>query len=399
MTAEIMIMNKLAVALAADSALTIAGSKVYHSANKLFQLVQSEPVGFMVYGQDEFMDIPWETVVGLYRSASEEKHLDHLSDYTDDFIEFLRQLPQLSPGDDLRCVMKSVNSLMREMADDVFVRQGNGNGEDDGQVLADRLESRLQEMDGYSIETELPAGFEQALLQQCEPGIRDAVYQRFGELSGIERLLPEFQRLVVGNLLRGRLLSDSGIVFAGFGRLDVLPAVVDSRILFRMNGEIGFTPVVKVPMSLAFGAHIRPFAQTGMVSTFMEGIDPALMWHMYQSMISRFAKMSFMAMQQLDIHDENAEQVLYDISHTLVEDYVAEMEAYRNENYVNPVLDAVQALGKPELAAMAETLVNLTAFKRRVSFETESVGGDIDVAVISKKDGFVWVKRKKYAPE
>lgn len=53
-------------------------------------------------------------------------------------------------------------------------------------------------------------------------------------------------------------------------------------------------------------------------------------------------------------------------------------------------------LSKDELAAMAETLVNLTSFKRKITIGSETVGGPIDVAVISKGDGFVWIKRKHY---
>jgi len=34
--------------------------------------------------------------------------------------------------------------------------------------------------------------------------------------------------------------------------------------------------------------------------------------------------------------------------------------------------------------------------KRRWSLEWETVGGPIDVAVISKGDGFIWIKRKHY---
>ena len=45
---------------------------------------------------------------------------------------------------------------------------------------------------------------------------------------------------------------------------------------------------------------------------------------------------------------------------------------------------------------MAESLVNLTSFKRKVTMESETVGGPIDVAVISKGDGFIWIKRKQY---
>jgi hypothetical protein len=51
-----------------------------------------------------------------------------------------------------------------------------------------------------------------------------------------------------------------------------------------------------------------------------------------------------------------------------------------------------------ELAVMAETLVSLTSFKRKMSRDAETVGGDIDVAVISKGDGYIWVKRKHYFP-
>ena len=49
---------------------------------------------------------------------------------------------------------------------------------------------------------------------------------------------------------------------------------------------------------------------------------------------------------------------------------------------------------------MAEALVNLTSLKRRVTPEDETVGGPVDVAVISKGDGLIWIKRKHYfAPE
>ena len=58
----------------------------------------------------------------------------------------------------------------------------------------------------------------------------------------------------------------------------------------------------------------------------------------------------------------------------------------------------VTVLPKDELVAMAEALVNLTAFKRRITESRETVGGPIDVAVISKGDGFIWVKRKHYFP-
>ena len=49
-TAEIAVMNKEAVALAADSAVTMPSGKVFFSANKLFALSRNEPVAAMIYG-------------------------------------------------------------------------------------------------------------------------------------------------------------------------------------------------------------------------------------------------------------------------------------------------------------------------------------------------------------
>jgi hypothetical protein len=54
-TAEIAILNAEAVALAADSAVTLSSRsrrapKIYNTANKLFTLSKHHPVGVMIYG-------------------------------------------------------------------------------------------------------------------------------------------------------------------------------------------------------------------------------------------------------------------------------------------------------------------------------------------------------------
>jgi hypothetical protein len=59
-------------------------------------------------------------------------------------------------------------------------------------------------------------------------------------------------------------------------------------------------------------------------------------------------------------------------------------------------MNAVSNLSKEDLSEMAESLIYLTYLKRRITFAEESVGGPVDVAVISKGDGFVWIKRKHY---
>ena len=89
MTAEIAILNKTAVALAADSAITFGPQKIYNSGNKLFSLSVYRPVGIMVYGNAEFLGVPWETIIKMYRANLKKKKYGKLMDYAKDFISFL----------------------------------------------------------------------------------------------------------------------------------------------------------------------------------------------------------------------------------------------------------------------------------------------------------------------
>src|SRR5688500_14750803 len=98
MTAEIAILNKFGVALAADSAVTISfpensgakrNSKIY-STNKLFMLSKYYPVGVMIYGNAGLMGVPWELIIKEYRKRQlGDKHYSQLVEYARDFIGYL----------------------------------------------------------------------------------------------------------------------------------------------------------------------------------------------------------------------------------------------------------------------------------------------------------------------
>lgn len=56
----------------------------------------------------------------------------------------------------------------------------------------------------------------------------------------------------------------------------------------------------------------------------------------------------------------------------------------------------VNHMSKKELGEVAFSLVELTSRKRRYSTDMETVGGPIDVAILTRNEGFVWVRRKHY---
>ena len=147
-------------------------------------------------------------------------------------------------------------------------------------------------------------------------------------------------------------------------------------------------------------AVIRPFAQREMVLTFMTGAAPD-----YHSTIDTDMEdlCTFYPQILVDSIDhknekekEKIEKHLKKIGETVLDKYRDKLQIYSKDHYIDPIMEVVHGLPKDELAAMAESLINLTSFKRRVSMEEETVAGPIDVAVISKGDGFIWIKRKHY---
>src|SRR5215467_14096566 len=127
MTAEIAILNRNAVAMAADSAVTLqlpGGQKIYNTVNKLFMLSKYRPVGVMVYGAGEFMRIPWETIIKMYRADLYNKRFEELEAYAADFINFFQRENILFPSDlqnesTLDCLQHGFSHLRRDIDKEV----------------------------------------------------------------------------------------------------------------------------------------------------------------------------------------------------------------------------------------------------------------------------------------
>ena len=138
-----------------------------------------------------------------------------------------------------------------------------------------------------------------------------------------------------------------------------------------------------------------------MVATFMDGASPeyrSAFQEFVDTTIDNFTRF-FSEQVRVSLSANEHAELLVEMAKAravVVDDFQKTLDDYLKDQNSNPIMSIVGSLPKEELAEMAETLVNLTSFKRRVTPEKESVGGPIDVAVISKGDGLVWIKRKHY---
>lgn len=93
-------MNKTAIALASDSAVTIEqekGPKIFNTVNKLFTLSKYQPVGIMIYGSADFMGVPWESIIKIYRTKLGKQNFPTLKEYAKNFLAFLTENKTLFP--------------------------------------------------------------------------------------------------------------------------------------------------------------------------------------------------------------------------------------------------------------------------------------------------------------
>ena len=88
MTAIVGTINRRGVAFAADSAATHTISskhKITNHANKIFELSKYHPVGIALCGNLDFLGLPWEDIIKMFRSKMKRRGYRTLKEYSDCF--------------------------------------------------------------------------------------------------------------------------------------------------------------------------------------------------------------------------------------------------------------------------------------------------------------------------
>ena len=142
---------------------------------------------------------------------------------------------------------------------------------------------------------------------------------------------------------------------------------------------------------------IRPFAQTDVIDTILSGIDPGLFRLFTQQFEHFIVNNNDTISKIIDKTDHGLAETIRKLDiKQIVQPFIQSINAELKRNYINPMMGAINTLSKEDLAEMSESLIYLTYLKRRFTFAEESVGGPVDVAVITKGDGFICIKRKHY---
>jgi hypothetical protein len=405
MTAEIAVMNQSAVALAADSAATRSGAKIF-AANKIFAVSKYEPVAAMVYGSASCMSVPWETIIKEFRANLDGKGYSTVRDYGQAFLRFLASSDLLFPDDQqdrfatwaISHKLVSIREAIVQRVDERAKEAGSVGVRDARRIARETIHEQHMGWRNSASRRGLPRGYLARLRDRYGDGVDRSIDELFENLNVTREMRKQLAETIFNSWTRGTQEGLSGVVFAGFGRRDVFPALVSYEMDGVLLNHPLFWPVADRTMGHNSAAVIVPFAQQDMIRLFVEGVTPR-----YEEFIEAYFSKVVSDLGELVTNllpdgsvTAKLEADLNESRQMLLQTLAADLGKRRHDLYVDPLLSIVGSLPMDELASLAESLVNLTSLRRRVSLDEETVGGPIDVAVISRGDGLIWIKRKHY---
>jgi len=406
MTAEVAILNKHGIALAADSAVTTGDLKIFNTVNKVFALNKTQPVGIMVYNAADIMGVPVETVIKEFRRKCCPKTCEHLEGYAEAFEAFLKADTSLFSEEARTGSLSAIaESLVQQMREEACWKLnaagwkgwGHPSAGEAKRALTGTIaehERRIEKTAAIQVD-EQP---EKERLVAAEVGSRlDEQIRLLGQLFSLDAPLEtRICSLILKHFFsEAKCGGETGFVIAGFGTKDVFPRLRAFEFQCSALRLHKMVSRYSIDISDQIISQIHPFGQKDVMATFVEGIDPV-----YKLFLSEFISNYFRQKGKelkSGIPPRPTEARLFSaIGTELAREFARGLDELVWAQFVQPTVHVVASMPKEELAILAEALINLTALKRKASRDAETVGGPTDVAVISKGDGLIWIKRKHY---
>ena len=396
MTSEILILTPSAIALAADSAVTIGGRKTYNGVNKLFMLSNNPPMGIMTYNLSDFAFIPLETIIKEFRQEK-RNDLKTVTDFKDCFEEFLKKL--LNNLEHTHSFPEILSKFVKDITNDLQ------------NVSSSTFENIVNDI-AINVNYDDLGDYYDDIIKKINENEKELI-----------KLIPESmdenkQKLFLENLKKffiSTVFLDhyTGIVITGFDENRLFPSYTEFNITYLYDDKFIFKTVKKEDAKgnmvdkieiKGKQVFVQPLAQGDVINTFLVSIDDYVeneivnyFDEIHNDYINRLEK----AIKANPNLEDNKEEVLNEISkvyqgnNILTDDFknfIKELKDIQSK----PILESIAALPKEELSNLAESLIKITSIKRKVQNDLETVGGPIDVAIITKGDGFIWTKRKHY---
>jgi len=411
MTAEIALLNRRALAFAADSAVTITGGandKIFNTAEKIFEISRAVPMGLMIYNSSSLVGVPLDVLARKFR-AEHDRKFTSCKDACEAFLKFLCNFTRYKENNDEaleQVIVDELKEIARKYKSKhpekiiAYLNASIGNAaalsKPDFDAIQDALYVEIFDAHRVIHEARKLPDFLLDVTPETFRTVYEDVLKKLASRH-IDSKSPDVFSAYVNwalSALRSDVFSDSltGLVFGGFGEGEIFPSLYSVEVDGIFFDQIKKKESHDVDIDRRKDkAKVVPFAQSEMAERFLFGIDAdtqsAIISFIEKSLDKAFNQIK--ASKGIDIPAQGITGASY------ASDINKFLERIKRTSR-DEVLDMMDFMPKQELSYAAEAFVNLTSVKRKVSSQQETVGGPVDVAVITKNEGFIWIKRKHY---
>ncbi|HEX2925877.1 MAG TPA: hypothetical protein VHP38_06415 [Ruminiclostridium sp.] len=390
MTAEVALLNRNGAVLGSDSfgKVQINNKRKFISVEKIFPLSPNRSVGVMVYNFVHFMGTPWDTIIKVYSSYLGDKSFGTLKEYAEHFLSFFASERRFSaPLVEKLIIQNALDYCIQEIINSVKSTGDN----------AKNIDIEVEKQLAFFSKEKFLTGFDESF-------IKNFTEIHSGELEVYINKKPEFKvdaktqqnliKLSAYAICKGNFIfkfGSSGLVFAGYGENEIFPSIYGFDVFASIDGKLIYRPSTSSNISFINKQSIYSFGETNVLATYIDGINPDL-----NDMITGEFKL------RLEDLSKKLENKLSNKDLDIFRSFIAsEIKEFQNnvfnfqlENCIKPILLMVGMLNKQELATLTESLVSLTLTRQKFSTDEQTAGGEIDVACITKGEGFSWIRNK-----
>ena len=412
MTSEVMIMNRQAVVLAADSAVTYGGGPdpvVTLEAEKILPLTRQ--IALMVYSRGDVLGRSWSHIAHAFSQAHGEDAFDTVEACAEAFFAFIdnnrRLFPEKEEHEEFEALMRAAYLTVLNYARALRTYPNTPYRDD-----ADAFDAALDVYRGHLSSDE--AGEPRATLDIYDDLTRERFNALYAEV--LDRVLGEAlgEISIADGPLRDKLFDlayllatrpaflepFAGLVFTGFGTEDVFPVYHHWYASILVDGIMKRAADEQVAVGVDDGpnAFVRTFAQADMTHAFLRGVHPTLFDLMISLNWVANEASARAALSAAGVQPAKAEEAMRQIEAEalpgLTRDFIVTAQAYSQEEFIDPFIAVVSASGKKQMGETAKALVELNILKADLQMKKNGVGGDVDVAMITRTAGLEWYQKK-----
>ncbi|TDH60801.1 hypothetical protein E2C06_20095 [Dankookia rubra] len=390
MTAQFAILNREAIVLAADRDPSANGKEAGTNSRSMFSLGPRNQMAIMVWGKDNFAGVPWTMLVDTFKAEAGRKSFKTVADCGTAFMQLLKDKRFRSDGaattTDPKLILHNLEKLCSELPEGVATSDAE-------QIRRLACADFIADLRNHE---QIPGAPSPAqFLSKINRGLLRNLAKAMLGAKITPTLLKQIEWISFEAATRKIASgSESGIIIAGYGHTEHFPSVQE----YIIDGQCGnFTRSWLRDRHSIDGASARSqildFSASGGLQTIISGIAPAyvsFIGEAYFELIDKTSNYALGANGSLAGGAVSGQKSECQTKSELLQETLDDLIRLRNKMFTIKLLDHIGNLSKVDLVDLALTLVESASLMTRIFFSTEWNGNLVDLAVISKEDGFVW---------